>query len=67
MHVSLLKGILCLICIYDVFYETAMFMETALMEDHLTFIALVSEDDVVLNSIFIFMVHITALLIVWTI
>ena len=36
MHVSLLKGVQFLVHIYDVFYETAMIMETALTGRHLT-------------------------------
>jgi len=54
MHVSSLKGVQFLVHIYDVFYETAMIMETALKGRHLTSIVFISDDGVASNRQYLY-------------
>lgn len=54
MHVSSLKGLQFLVHIYDVFYETAMIMETALKGRHLIVIVFIAEDGVASNKQYLY-------------
>jgi len=54
MLVSSLKGVQFLVHIYDVFYETAIVMETTLKGRHLTSIVFISEDDVASNRQYLY-------------
>jgi len=54
MLVSSLKGVQFLVRIYDVFYETAIVMETALKGRNLTSIVFISEDGVASNRQYLY-------------
>jgi hypothetical protein len=54
MHVPSLKGVQFLVLIYDLFYETAMIMGSALKGRHLTSIVFISEDGVASNRQYLY-------------